>query len=254
MTGTKANWDDDLDLALRLAELASTIALAYFGEVVPADTKDDGTPVTVADFAVESALVDLLLQERPDDGILSEEGAFRADTGRRWILDPIDGTVNFARADPNWGTNVALEVDGVVVVGVVTCPVQRRRWWATSGGGAYAATEGQASSNLRTSSVADLSNARITLWPPDPSPLLDALHKSGVFVEPGGNAIAKLLTGDLDAIIARGGGPWDHAPGVILTQEAGGRFRDPQGGQRLDLGGGTYSNGYIDSGLRVFLA
>jgi histidinol-phosphatase len=254
MTNAKAQWDDDLALALRLADAASAIALAYFGEVVPADTKEDGTPVTEADFAVEAALVDLLLQERPNDGILSEEGASRPDTGRRWILDPIDGTVNFARADPDWGTNVALEAVGEVVVGVVTCPVRRRRWWATSGGGAFTATEGQAPSKLRTSTVADLSNARITLWPPEPSPLLEALHKSGVFVEPGGNAIVKLLAGDLDAVIARGGGAWDHAPAVLLTQEAGGRFRDPEGGQRLDLGGGTYSNGYIDSGLRVFLA
>jgi histidinol-phosphatase len=253
VTGGEPDWSDDLALALRLAGRAASVALAYFGDPLGAESKEDGTPVTVADFAVEAELVDLLRQERPEDGVLSEEGAFRANPERQWILDPIDGTVNFAVADPNWGTHVALEVDATVVVGVITRPVARRRWWASLGGGAFTDEEGQSAQPLRTSTVDNLEEARITLWPPEPSRLLDALRSAGVFVEPDWNVMAQLLAGNLDAIIARGGGVWDHAPAVILTEEAGGRYRDPEGGRRLDLHGGIYSNSSIDSSMAALL-
>lgn len=244
---------EDLAFALRLVDLATSVALPLFGEPVPTETKGDGTPVTAADFAVEAALVALVRQERPADGVLSEEGAIRPARGRRWIFDPIDGTVNFAAADPNWGTHVALEVEGEIVVGVIAHPVAKRRWWAWAGGGAFTAKEHQPAAQLRTSSVDTLADARITLWPPEPSPLLDALQAAGVYVEPDWTLMAEFLHGELDAIVTTGGGIWDHAPCVILTEQAGGCFRDHRGGRRLDRGGGIYSNGAIGPSLESLL-
>jgi histidinol-phosphatase len=70
-------------------------------------------------------------------------------------------------------------------------------------------------------------------------------------VEPDYRLLMKLLRGEIDAICALAGGSWDHAPAVILVEEAGGKFTDPDGGRRLDLGGGIFSNGRIHDQLRA---
>ncbi len=254
MIAAGADWAEDLAFAHALADRAAVVALAHFGGLVHADAKEDGTPVTAADFAVEAALVEMLTKERSEDGILSEEGARRRGAERRWILDPIDGTVNFAAGDPQWGTHVALEVDEEIVLGVITRPVERRRWWASRGGGAFTAIDDARPTRLRTSPVGALTRARITLWPPEPSPLLNALQAVGVFVPPDWSLLGRFLAGEVDAIIARTGSIWDHAPAVVLAEEAGGRFRDHRGGRRLDLRGGIYTNGRIDAALDNLLA
>jgi histidinol-phosphatase len=240
----------DLTLALRLADLAGDIALPLFEKGVVSKAKHDGTPVTEADFAVEVALIDVLTQERPNDGVLSEEGGSRPGVRRRWILDPIDGTVNFAAGDPNWGTHVALEVDGELEVGVVTRPVAGEVWWAVLGGGAFHSRGSSEPVAFHVSDTSALDKARVTMWPPVPGSTLDALKKVAIWVEPDWSLLRGLLDGELDGIVAVSGGVWDHAPPVLLTREAGGEFTDHDGGQRLDTGGGIYSNGRIHEQLR----
>jgi histidinol-phosphatase len=112
-------WASDLELAHRLADEAARIALGYFGRAVEHVEKNDGTPVSAADLAVETALVETITRERPHDAVLSEErgGATRSD-GRRWIIDPIDGTEPFL-------THIALEQEGEVVLAVLTRPAAR---------------------------------------------------------------------------------------------------------------------------------
>src|SRR5690554_1460681 len=106
-------WAADIELAHRLADEAARIALGYVGREVAHVAKSDGTPVSAVDVAVEAALVATLTRERPADAVLSEErgGAARGD-GRRWIIDPIDGTEPFLADEPWWGTHVALEHGG----------------------------------------------------------------------------------------------------------------------------------------------
>jgi histidinol-phosphatase len=232
----------DLSLALRLAEVAGDIALPLFNKGVVATSKNDGTPVTEGDFAVEAALIDLLTEARPHDGVLSEEGGSRPGVRRRWILDPIDGTVNFAAGDPNWGTHVALEVDGELEVGVVTRPVAGEVWWAFRGGGAFHSLGSSEPVPFHVSGTSALIEARVTVWPPIPGPVLDALKEAAIWVEPDWSLLRGLLDGELDGIVAMSGGVWDHAPPVLLTREAGGEFTDHDGGQRLDTRGGIYSN------------
>lgn len=247
--------DDDLVLAHWLADLAAEIALPLFEQGVSSKTKADGTIVTAADIEVERQLVAALISQRPEDGILSEEGAHRAGAGRRWILDPIDGTVQFAAGEPGWGTHVALEVSGQVVLGVITRPLQGTRWWSRRGQGAFQGSSMADTTTavaLRVSSIGSLAESRVTIWPPDSSPQEQVLKDAGIWIDAGLSAMDRLFSGQQEAVITYGGGPWDHAPAVVIVEEAGGRFRDPVGGKRIDLGGGTYSNGRIDDELERY--
>jgi histidinol-phosphatase len=132
---------DDLALALRLADAADAESSARFRAAdLRIETKPDRTPVTDADTAVERAIRGILAAERPGDAILGEEYGGGREAGRQWIVDPIDGTTNFLRGQPVWGSLIALAVDGEVVVGVASAPALGRRWWGASGKGAWAAS------------------------------------------------------------------------------------------------------------------
>ena len=119
------------------AKKAAGLALQYQPNIV-AETKPDKSPVTQADRECEQMIARMLSEAFPDDGILGEEGA-RAESrsGRRWIIDPIDGTRDYVRGNPLWANLIALEADGDVVVGVVNLPVLGKLYIASRGGGAY---------------------------------------------------------------------------------------------------------------------
>ena len=105
---------DDLAVALALADQADAVTLDRFGAVdLQVETKPDLTPVSDADHAVETGLRETLARIRSDDSILGEEYGGGREPGRQWILDPIDGTANFLRGVPIWGTLIALAIDGV---------------------------------------------------------------------------------------------------------------------------------------------
>ena len=152
---------EDLDLALELADLADAVSLARFRAVdLDVQTKPDRTPVTEADLAVERTIRDRLAEARPGDGILGEEFGTEGDSTRQWIIDPIDGTANFLRGVPVWGTLIALAVDGVPVVGVASSPAMGRRWWAARGLGAWTtASAGELGADA--SDATDAASARV---------------------------------------------------------------------------------------------
>lgn len=128
----------DLDLAILLADAADEISLARFRALdLNIETKPDRTPVTDADRAVEAKLRDLIAQYRPEDAVIGEEFANTATSNRSWIIDPIDGTANYLRGVPVWASLIALRVDGVIVLSVVSAPALGRRWWAERGAGAF---------------------------------------------------------------------------------------------------------------------
>ncbi|HRN30052.1 MAG TPA: inositol monophosphatase family protein, partial [Terrimesophilobacter sp.] len=119
--------------------------------------------VTDADQAVERALRERIERERPGDAILGEEYGTVGDSPRQWILDPIDGTANFLRGVPVWSTLIALAIDGVPVLGVVSMPALSRRWWAATGLGAHTRDIGGGERSIRVSDVARLADASIAL-------------------------------------------------------------------------------------------
>jgi histidinol-phosphatase len=251
----------DLALALRLADAADAVTLHHFtGGAVDHEIKPDGSPVSAADLAVERRISEIVAAERPGDGVLGEEVGASGPPARRWILDGIDGTVLFVVGRRGWATEIALEVDGDVVLGVTSGPADGRRWWASRGGGAWhrrtaggvgaGATEPE---RLRVSDT-DLAGGRYTAIPPrealDPAGarLLDALgaaaEPGGLYVPPAEHGALFVADGRAEACLQAGGGPWDFAALAVIVEEAGGRFSDLAG--RHDIYGGgpaLFSNG-----------
>lgn len=116
-------WRTELDVAIEAAWEAGRATLRWFQASPAVETKADGSPVTVADREAERLLRELIIARFPDDGIVGEEeGERQGSSGRRWILDPIDGTRSFVRGVPLYGVMVALEAEGEAVVGALHFP------------------------------------------------------------------------------------------------------------------------------------
>ncbi|MEO8185505.1 MAG: inositol monophosphatase family protein [Deltaproteobacteria bacterium] len=240
----------DLALARELAARAAEVALRYFRRPLNVRFKPDGTKVTDADLAVEACLLDTLARDRPDDAVLSEERGQIGNADRTWILDPIDGTSIFAEGHPrHWGTHIALQVGEQVVLGVITRPVTGDCWWATKGGGAHRGSLQPSTSDqlLRVSKTPHFRESTVAFWAEtaDARRRRDLLQAKANLVEATMDCILEVAAGELDLAICDASCPWDLAPGVILVEEAGGRFTDPVGGRRLDTGEGWYSNSLV---------
>ncbi|MFZ0959441.1 MAG: inositol monophosphatase family protein [Terriglobia bacterium] len=127
-----------MEAARRIAEQAGQLALENHARGFETETKPDHSPVTSADRANERLITELLVEAFPDDGLLGEEGAARETrSGRRWIIDPIDGTRSFMRGIPTWGVLLALETEGNVVAGACNLAALGKLYSAAAGGGAF---------------------------------------------------------------------------------------------------------------------
>ncbi|HKT86419.1 MAG TPA: inositol monophosphatase family protein [Novosphingobium sp.] len=126
--------DQDLALALRLADAAGDAIRPHFRSGLGAERKADATPVTLADREAEEVMRRVLMAEVPRDGIVGEEfGSLEGCSGRCWVLDPIDGTVSFMAGRPIFGTLIALLVDGWPVLGIIDQPILGERWIGATG-------------------------------------------------------------------------------------------------------------------------
>jgi len=133
-----ADFTDDLRLAHLLADNADSITMSRFmADDLAVTIKQDYTVVSEADRGAEQAIRRSLSAARPRDAVHGEELADTGWSARRWVIDPIDGTANYVRGVPVWATLIALMVDGIVRVGVVSAPALGRRWWATESGGSW---------------------------------------------------------------------------------------------------------------------
>lgn len=158
----------DLAFAHRLADAAEEIALRHFAAGGTAwRSKDDGTPVSVADEQIERSLRALIRRERPGDAVLGEELGAAGRGRRRWIIDAIDGTASFLAGEPEWSTLIALEEAGAVVLGLVSAPALRRRWWAARTSGAWTATP-TGVELLTVTGARSIGEAIVGIWPPPP--------------------------------------------------------------------------------------
>ncbi|MEU4680288.1 inositol monophosphatase [Micromonospora sp. NPDC023737] len=244
---------EDLQLAFDTSDLAADLALAHFESGVAATLKADGTPVTETDRAVERLFRETLSAARPDDALLGEEFGRLGESDRVWIIDPIDGTSFFSRCDPNWRIHIVLQVAGNTELAVVTAPALRRCWWATRGGGSFESSwprEEAGTKRLEVSATSVLTDARLEA--------LDDVSAAGL---PPGVArapasplpLVELVRGQIDAFLVERYHVWDHAPWILLVEEAGGRFTDRTGGHAGDQGGGLYSNANLHSELLTVL-
>jgi histidinol-phosphatase len=237
--------NDDLRLALALADEADAITMRYFQSATPAvHAKRDRTPVSEADEAVERMIRERLRRERPDDGILGEEFGARGDAARRWIIDPIDATSNYVRGIPIFATLIAL--DGFV--GVVSAPAIERRWWAVRGEGAFCN-----GTKIHVSSIDNIMNAQLCY---DDVPgfehfglgrrFLDLVRRCGR-TRGFGDFWSHMLVAEGAAEIAVEPqvANWDMAAVQVIVEEAGGRFTNLDGEARADGGSGLSTNGLL---------
>ncbi|WP_413353611.1 inositol monophosphatase family protein [Microbacterium sp. 1P06AB] len=245
---------DDLALALRLADAADRVSMERFDAPdLEIRTKADDTHVTEADLATERAIRDLLAAERPGDGIFGEEYGTSGDTRRQWIIDPIDGTANYLKGIPMWATLIALVIDGVPRVGVVSQPAISRRWWGATGSGAWTRTADGATRPIRTSDVTSLGDASISFqsigqW--DAAGRTDALLRltRAAWRDRGyGDAWPYMLLaeGRLEFVAEFDVREYDIAAHVPIIIEAGGRFTDIDGEERLDARSSLATNGIL---------
>ncbi len=126
--------DGDIALAHALADAAGAAIRPFWRGEIGLESKDDASPVTLADRASEAAMRRLLKAERPRDGIIGEEyGSEREEASRVWVLDPIDGTTSFVAGRPIFGTLIALTIDGWPVLGVIDQCISGERWIGAAG-------------------------------------------------------------------------------------------------------------------------
>ncbi len=248
----------DLALALALADAADALSIDRFRALdLLVTSKPDRTPVTDADRAVEQAIRDRLAAERPDDGILGEEfgAAAGVDSGthRQWIIDPIDGTANFLRGVPIWGTLIALAVDAVPVLGVVSAPALGQRWWGARGLGAFTSQQGGAPRRLRVSGVSQLSDAVLSY---NSLPGWDDAGRLEPIIELTRAVWRARAIGDMWSymLVAEGAidiagefdlQPYDMAALQPIVEEAGGRFSSVDGEAGPWHGSALATNGVL---------
>jgi histidinol-phosphatase len=260
---------DDLELALELADAADAITMARFRAAdLVVETKPDLTPVSEADRAVEQAMREHLASRRPDDAVFGEEYGSASGVGaggrggRRWIVDPIDGTKGYVRGMQVWGTLLALEDAGEMVLGVVSAPAMGRRWWAARGTGAFTTdVAGGDSRSIRVSGIRELGDAQMCFggheeWRQTGRlEVLLGLSERCWRTRGYGDFWQYMLVAEgaaeiaLDPAVAL----WDVAAPMVIVQEAGGRFTDFTGATTAAGGDGIGSNGHVHEAARQIL-
>ncbi|WP_144877412.1 inositol monophosphatase family protein [Microbacterium sp. 1.5R] len=236
-----ADLSHDLELALRLADAADLQSLPRFDAAdLTVSTKADNSHVTDADLATERAIREILSTERPADGVFGEEYGSEGDTHRQWIIDPIDGTANFLRGVPLWGTMIALAVDGVPQVGVVSMPALGRRWWGAAGLGAWTATDHDPR-RIEVSTVDSLDEASVSFqsiaqWTryghrDQLLRLADRVWRDRAY----GDVYAYMLLaeGRIDMVAEFDVKEYDIAAAVPIVREAGGRMTGFDGSETI---------------------
>ncbi len=255
-----AGYAADLGVALGLADLADAITSARFGAAdLVVEAKPDLTPVSDADRAVEQRLRERLAELRPDDAVIGEEYGGTDDFGgRRWVIDPIDGTKNFVRGVPVWATLIALLDDtaarsGDAVVGVVSAPALGRRWWAHRAGGAWTSASGGARRRLAVSAVSELADASLSYsslsgWAERGRreafvALTDRVWRTRAY----GDFWSYVLVaeGAVDLAAEPELSLWDMGALAPIVTEAGGRFTGLDGVDGVHQGNAAASNGLL---------
>jgi histidinol-phosphatase len=248
-----------LEVALELADVADAITLARFrAPDLRVDTKDDSSPVTDADRTTEQALREALARLRPGQEIVGEEYGGNTGAEWRWMLDPIDGTINYANGVPVWATLIALMRGERAVCGVVSAPALGRRWWAATGQGAFTESR-QRLGVSRTAtlgdaymSCTDVREFAIRRGETGFRRLLERVRVMRAF----GDFWSHMMVaeGVIDIAVEAWVNPWDVAATQVIIIEAGGRFSDFDGAVRIDSGNVISTNGLLHDELVALMS
>lgn len=224
----------DLQLALELADRAGRLTLEYFSrKSLKVETKRDASPVTEADRKAEELIRQGIADARPGDGLLGEEFDERpSSNGRRWIIDPIDGTRSFIHGVPLYGVMIALEVEGAMQLGVVNFPALGELYQGEVGG--VAAMNG---APIRVSAIASVPDSTVVftekeylLDPPSSHPVDRLRHEAGL-VRGWGDCYGHMLvaSGRAEVAVDKVMSPWDCAAVIPIITAAGGCCFDYRG-------------------------
>ena len=250
-----ADW---LPLLQELADLADSTSQKYFQSTdLRIDSKPDKSVVTQADLEVEARVREVLGARHPDVAVYGEEHGKDDSSAKTWlIIDPIDGTANYARGLPIWATLLAIEHEGEIVAGLVSAPALHRRWHAARGQGAFAGDR-----KIQVSAVRELADAQVfhgSLGGREATPASEKIHDLIV------NSWRQRGIGDFwqHLLVAEGAGeiacdvivaPWDIAPLQIIVEEAGGKATTLTGERSIYRGSFISSNDLLhDRALSAF--
>jgi myo-inositol-1(or 4)-monophosphatase len=252
-----------LTAAVGAARAAGAVALARQGSLGPAQSKGAKDIVTEADFECDRLIRARLREQFPDHSLLTEEeGTLDQDSDYRWIVDPIDGTVNYAHGIPLWGVSVGLSHRGKMLCGALFLPATDELYTVVAGSGAF-----RNGAPLRVSAVTDPGSVIIyhaDFNVGDDVPTRARLNADNMLAETRlmegalrvrclGSAViegAYVASGRIDAYWMTTLKPWDVAVTTLLVTEAGGRVTDLRGRPwTLESGDALFSNGVLHDAL-----
>jgi histidinol-phosphatase len=243
-----------LDTAVALVRAAGERTLRWFRAAdLAVERKGDGTPVTVADRDAERFLREQLDAAFPGDGVLGEEELpTEGTTGRRWIIDPIDGTKAFTCGVPLYSNLLALEDEHGIAVGVVNLPALGETVWAGRGLGCWSERGPARVSDHAGLDGAYVMSSSFSHWKPG---WVAALEGAGAVLRTWGDGYgyALVATGRAAAMVDPTVEPYDIGPMPVLLAEAGGRFTDLAGEPGIEAGSGVASNGHLHDELLALL-
>lgn len=246
----------DLAFAHELADIAAEVTLSLFGHRLPVELKDDETPVTEVDRRAERAIRAGIAARFPGDGVLGEEeGLQEGANGRRWVIDPVDGTKLYAEGIPLWTTLIALEIDGASVLGVADAPAIGDRYHAVKGKGAWRGTRRLRVSDVGSLAESFLAHSGIEEWIAGGNGAT-LLRVAGRARRTRGlsDAWAHLLVAQGSVEVLLEHEPcqaWDWAATSLIVEEAGGRVStlggsSPTAGESLLVSNGVVHREVVD--------
>jgi histidinol-phosphatase len=258
-----------VEVALAACDEADAISLASFRRAIAIEAKPDASFVTEADTAVERAIRARITARFPEHGLVGEEyGEAPSESGRRWIIDPIDGTHNYMRGVPVYATLLALEIEGQLAVGVVSAPALHRRWFSWAGGGAWAAEtvpggwDRGSATRLGVSDVATLDKASVVYssypsiidsgWAPGFGRLLGEVWRDRGLGDFYGYML--VAEGAAEVMVESELKLWDLAGPRAVMEQAGATVTDIVGGDDLPAHGVLASNGRLHQAVLDELA
>ncbi len=239
-----------LDTAVTIIRKAGELTLQHFRrDDLAIDRKGDGTPVTVADRAAERLIREELEARFPDDGILGEEEAEKPGTsGRRWIIDPIDGTKAFTHGVPLYTNLLALEDAEGIAIGCINVPALGETVYAGRGLGCFDNGAPCSVNDHATIDGAYLSSSGLSPWDDD---CLLRVKQAGFNIRTWGDGYGYVLvaTGRVEAMFDPKAELYDLAPMPVILAEAGGRFSALDGSDDPGAGSGLATNGHLHDEL-----
>lgn len=245
------------EFAEKTIKKANLITLKYYSKKIKYRVKENLTPVTAADIKAENFILGRIKEKFPSHSIHAEEhGSADNNSDFKWIIDPIDGTKNFMRKYPFWGTLLSLEFQGEVVLGVISMPVLKEFYIAAKGKGCYMNGKKMKVSKVKKLSDSYLLHGGLNYIFSEPyrQNFVNLVHN--VYYDRGFgdcHGHTYIINGKAEVMVDPHVAPYDVAPVKICVEEAGGRFTDINGKNTIYSGSAVVTNGRVHDAVLELL-